>query len=88
MYAIIKNGGRQYKVAVGEKLEVNRLPVEDGAEIRIEEVLLISDADRTLVGAPYIKNAAVVATVEGQSRGEKLIVFRYKPRLSAPAQPA
>lgn len=80
MFAIIKNGGRQYKVAVGDKLEVNRLAVEDGAEIRIEEVLLISDADRTLVGAPFVKDAAVLATVEGQSRGEKLVVFRYKPK--------
>jgi ribosomal protein L21 len=80
MFAIIKNGGRQYKVAVGDRLEVNRLAVEDGAEIRIEEVLLISDADRTLVGAPFVKNAAVLATVEGQTRGEKLIIFRYKPK--------
>ena len=80
MYAIIKNGGRQYKVSVGQKLEVNRLPVEDGAEIRIREVLLVSDADRSLIGAPFVENAEVVATVDGQARGEKLIVFKYKSK--------
>ena len=45
MFAVIKSGGRQYKVSVGETLEVNRLPVEDGAQVRFEEVLLISDED-------------------------------------------
>lgn len=80
MFAIIKSGGRQYKVSVGEKLEVNRLPHADGAQIEIPEVLLISDADRSLVGAPYVENASVLATVEGQARGEKLIVFKYKSK--------
>jgi len=69
MFAVIKSGGRQYKVAVGQKLEVNRLPVEDGAQIAIEEVLLISDADNTRIGSPFIDNAQVLATVDGQARG-------------------
>ncbi len=80
MFAVIKSGGRQYKVSVGQKLEVNRLPVEDGAQIEIGEVLLISDADRSLIGAPFVDNAKVLATVEGQARGEKLIVFKYKSK--------
>lgn len=80
MFAVIKNGGRQYKVSVGQKLEVNRLAVEDGAQIEIEEVLLISDADRSMIGSPFVENAKVVATVEGQARGEKLIVFKYKSK--------
>jgi large subunit ribosomal protein L21 len=81
MFAIIKSGGRQYKVSVGEKLEVNRLPhAADGSQIEIPEVLLISDADRSLVGAPYVENASVLATIEGQARGEKLIVFKYKSK--------
>jgi large subunit ribosomal protein L21 len=80
MFAVIKSGGRQYKVAVGQKLEVNRLPVEDGAQIAIEEVLLISDADTTRIGSPFIDNAQVLATVDGQARGEKLIVFKYKAK--------
>ena len=80
MFAVIKNGGRQYKVSVGQKLEVNRLAVEDGAQIEIEEVLLISDADRSMIGVPFVENAKVLATVEGQARGEKLIVFKYKSK--------
>jgi large subunit ribosomal protein L21 len=80
MFAVIKSGGRQYKVSVGQRLEVNRLPYEDGKQIEISDVLLISDADRSLVGAPLVENAKVLATVEGQARGKKLIVFKYKSK--------
>ncbi len=80
MFAVIKSGGRQYKVAVGQTLEVNRLPVEDGKQISISEVLLISDADNSLVGAPFVANAEVLATVNGQKRGKKVIIFRYKAK--------
>src|ERR1700730_2915428 len=80
MFAVIKSGGLQHKVSVGQKLKVNRLHVEDGAQIEIGEVLLISDADHSMIGAPYIENARVLATVEGQARGEKLIVFKYKSK--------
>lgn len=80
MFAVIKSGGRQYKVSVGEKLQVNRLPYEDGKQIEIGEVLLISDADNSVVGAPFVEGAKVLATVEGQARGEKLIVFKYKSK--------
>src|SRR5437870_10382018 len=80
MFAVIQSGGRQYKVSVGQKLEVNRLPVEDGTQITLGEVLLISDADRARIGTPFIENAAVLATAVKQSRGEKLIVFRYKSK--------
>ncbi len=80
MFAVIKSGGRQYKVSVGQKVEVNSLAVAEGEQIRLEEVLLISDADRTLVGAPLIADAAVLATATTHKRGEKLIVFRYKSK--------
>lgn len=80
MYAVIKSGGRQYKVSVGQTLEVNRLPVADGEQVTFGEVLLISDADQTLIGTPLVENATVLATAERQGRGEKLIVFRYKPK--------
>ncbi len=80
MFAVIKSGGRQYKVAVGQTLEVNRLLVEDGAQVKFEEVLLISDVDRSMVGTPLVDNAVVLATATRQSRGEKLIVFKYKPK--------
>src|SRR5579871_2067836 len=69
MFAIIKSGGLQHKVSVGQKLAVNRLAVEDGEQIEINEVLLISDADHAVVGTPFVANAKVLATVEKQTRG-------------------
>ncbi len=80
MYAVIKSGGRQYQVAVGEEVRVNRLAVEVGTQIRLEEVVLISDADNILVGTPLVSNAMVLATATEQGRGEKLIVFKYKSK--------
>jgi large subunit ribosomal protein L21 len=80
MFAVIKSGGRQYKVSVGDRLEVNRLPVEDGAQVRFEEVLLISDADNSMIGAPLVENAVVLATALRQARGKKVTVFKYKAK--------
>ncbi len=80
MFAVIKSGGRQYKVSVGQKIEVNRLPVADGERVTFDEVLLISDADRSMIGTPFVSGASVVATAVKQARGEKLVVFRYKPK--------
>jgi len=80
MFAVIKSGGLQYKVSVGDTLEVNRLPVEDGAQVRFEEVLLISDADSSMIGTPLVDNAVVLATALKQGRGKKLIVFKYKAK--------
>ncbi len=80
MFAVIKSGGRQYKVSVGQKLEVNRLPVEVGQQVQFTEVLLISDASNTMIGTPLVDNAMVLATATEQGRGKKLIVFKYKPK--------
>ncbi len=80
VFAVIKSGGRQYKVSVGQTLEVNQLPVEAGAQVKFEEVLLISDADRTMLGTPLVNNAMVLATAIRQGRGKKVIVFRYKSK--------
>jgi large subunit ribosomal protein L21 len=80
MFAVIKSGGRQYKVFVGQKLEVNRLPVEVGKQVQFEEVLLISDANNTMVGSPLVADALVLATAIEHARGEKLIVFKYKSK--------
>jgi large subunit ribosomal protein L21 len=80
MFAVIKSGGRQYKVSVGQTFEVNRLAVEDGEQITFDEVLLIADEDTSLVGTPFVENALVLATAVKQARGEKLIVFKYKAK--------
>ena len=80
MFAIIKSGGRQYKVSVGQRLEVNRLPVEASQQVKFEEVLLISDANNTMIGKPLVANAMVLATATKQGRGKKVIVFKYKSK--------
>ncbi len=80
MFAVIKSGGRQYKVSVGQTLEVNRLPVEAGEQVKFEEVLLISDADNSMIGNPLVANAMVLATANKQGRGKKVIVFKYKSK--------
>ncbi|WP_069804752.1 50S ribosomal protein L21 [Thermogemmatispora onikobensis] len=80
MFAVIKSGGRQFKVEVGETLEVNRLPVQEGTQIRVGDVLLLSDADRTLIGRPLVENATVLATVKQHARGHKVVVFKYKSK--------
>ncbi len=80
MFAVIKSGGRQYKVSVGQKLEVNRLAVEVGKQVQFEEVLLISDAGNTMIGSPVVADAMVLATAIEHARGEKLIVFKYKSK--------
>ena len=79
MFAVIKSGGRQYKVSVGQTLEVNRLPVEVGSQVQLD-VLLISDANTTMIGTPLVENAMVLATAAREARGEKLIVFKYKSK--------
>ena len=73
MFAVIKSGGRQYKVSVGQTLEVNRLPVEVGEQVHFNEVLLISDANNTMIGTPLVDNATVLATATKRGRGEKLV---------------
>ena len=80
MFAVIKSGGRQYKVSVGQTLEVNRLPVEVGQQVQFEEVLLISDAKNTMIGTPLVDNAMVLETATKQGRGKKVIVFKYKSK--------
>jgi large subunit ribosomal protein L21 len=81
VYAIIQTGGHQYRVAVGDQLDVEKLPVEPGTEIMLDQVLLVSDDNnQVLVGTPTVLGARVRATVVDQFRGEKIIVFKYKPK--------
>ena len=79
MYAVIKSGGRQYKVEPGEVIEVNRLPVEVGQTIDLDHVLMIGGSENgTVVGQPTIPGAKVLAHVSGNPRSRKIIVFKYK----------
>ena len=81
MYAIIKTGGHQYKVAVGDKLNVEKIPAEAGAEIELGDVLMVSgDDNQVTVGNPTVAGARVTATVVDQHRGDKIVVFKYKAK--------
>lgn len=80
MYAIIQTGGKQYKVKKGEKVTVDRLVGELGAEINFNEVLLIADDSNTNIGSPTVEGASVKAVISKQFRDEKIIVFKKKRR--------
>jgi large subunit ribosomal protein L21 len=80
MYAVIESGSKQYRVELGNEIEVDRLDVEPGQTIQIERVLLIADGDDATIGRPLVEGALVNADVLRQDRGEKLIVFKYKPK--------
>jgi len=79
-YAIVQDGGKQYKATLGETIEVDKYPLEVGDEIDMEQVLLVSDGEKVLVGAPLVKGAKVQATVVAQVKGPKITVFRYKAK--------
>lgn len=79
-YAIIEDGGKQYKAVVGTTIDVDRFPAEDGDQLDLERVLLISDDGDVTIGTPLIEGAKVLATVVGQVKGPKVIVFKYKPK--------
>ena len=80
MYAVIETGGKQYRVEVGTELEVDLLEVEPGQEITLDRVLLVGDGDEAAIGRPVVEGAAVSAEVVRQARGEKVIVFKYRPK--------
>ena len=80
MYAVIETGGKQYRVEVGTELEVELLDVEPGLAITLDGVLLVADGDESAIGRPLVADAAVSAEVLRQTRGEKLISFKYRPK--------
>jgi len=81
MYAIIKTGGKQYRVSPGDVLEVERLDTPPGDTITIEKVLLVNLDDQLTVGRPLVEGARVTAMVEDEGKGKKIIVFKYKPKV-------
>ena len=80
MYAVIKTGGKQYKVAPGEKLRVELLRADVGAEIVIDQVLMVGDGDSVRLGQPVLAGASVTATVLAHGRGEKIKIFKMRRR--------
>jgi large subunit ribosomal protein L21 len=79
-YAIIETGGKQYRVSVGDRLAIEKLPVEPGEDITFDRVLMIGGDGSARIGAPVVAGASVSARVEEQFRGDKIIVFKYKPK--------
>ena len=79
-YAIVENGGKQYKVVEGTMVEVDLLPLEVGEQIEINQVLLFVDGDEVKVGTPELVGAKVKTTVVSHVKGPKIIVFKYRPK--------
>jgi large subunit ribosomal protein L21 len=81
IYAIIKTGGKQYRVNPGQTIDVERLDVAEGDTVELDKVLLIADGDQVTIGTPTVDGAKVVATSKGSGKGKKVIVFKYKPKV-------
>ncbi|MEP6941532.1 MAG: 50S ribosomal protein L21 [Betaproteobacteria bacterium] len=80
MYAVIKTGGKQYRVAPGEKLKVELIPADVGAAVILDQVLMVGEGESVRVGQPMLAGATVTATVLAHGRGEKLRIFKMRRR--------
>ena len=80
MYAIIETGGKQYKVAEGDIITVEKLGVEAGQEYTFDKVLVLAKDGDVKVGAPYVEGAAVTASVIGDGKAKKVVFYKYKPK--------
>ncbi|HVQ22629.1 MAG TPA: 50S ribosomal protein L21 [Candidatus Saccharimonadia bacterium] len=80
MYAVIESGGKQYRVELGTELAVDRLDAQPGQTIEFDRVLLIADGDEAAIGRPTVDGGRVTADVVRQDRGDKIVVFKYRPK--------
>ena len=80
MYAVVKTGGKQYRVSAGEKLKVEQIPADVGAEIVLDQVLLVADGDDVKMGTPLLAGARITAKVLGHGRGVKVRIFKLHRR--------
>ena len=80
MYAIIRTGGHQYRVAPGDIIEVERLEGEPGSQVELGDVLMLSGDNGVQVGTPTVGGAKVIAKVLSQGKGEKIVIFKFKPK--------
>jgi large subunit ribosomal protein L21 len=80
MFAVVETGGKQYKVALGDKLKVEKLVAETGDSVSLDKVLMVSDGDDVQVGNPVIEGRSVTATVLEQGKHDKIRVFKMKRR--------
>jgi large subunit ribosomal protein L21 len=80
MFAVVKTGGKQYRVKAGDTLTVEKLPVEVGAEILLDKVLMLAEGDNVTLGKPLVAGASVRATVLAHTKGEKIKIFKMRRR--------
>ena len=80
MYAVIKTGGKQYKVSEGEKVRIEKLSYDVNSEVEFTEVLMVVNNGDVKVGKPVVEGAKVVATVVANGKGDKVVSFKYKPK--------
>ena len=80
MYAVIKTGGKQYRVSTGEKIKVEQIPAEVGAEISLDQVLMVGEGEAVKVGNPMLTGAKVTAKVISQGRHPKINIFKMRRR--------
>ena len=80
MYAVIKSGGKQYKVREGDTIRVEKIDAMEGGEIELNDVLMVADGDAISIGAPLVDGATVAATVKSHGRGTKIKVIKFRRR--------
>ncbi|MCK4588090.1 MAG: 50S ribosomal protein L21 [Gammaproteobacteria bacterium] len=80
MYAVIKTGGKQYKVSKGATLKVETIAAEEGAKVVLDQVLMVVDGDEVKVGSPLVKGGKVTATVKSHGRGKKIEIIKFRRR--------
>ena len=80
MYAVIQAGGKQYRVAEGDTLKVEKMSADQGASVEIDRVLMIADGTDIQVGRPYVEGGKVTATVKGHGRGKKVTIVKFRRR--------
>ncbi|MBS0543138.1 MAG: 50S ribosomal protein L21 [Proteobacteria bacterium] len=80
MYAVIKTGGKQYRVAAGEKIKVEQIPADVGSEITIDQVFMVGEGEAVKIGTPVVAGASVKATVVSHGRHDKIKIFKMRRR--------
>ena len=80
MYAVIKTGGKQYRVAAGEKIKVEQIPADVGSQVVLDQVLMLGNGETVTIGKPLVSGAQVTATVVSQGRADKVKIFKMRRR--------
>lgn len=80
MYAVIQTGGKQYRVAQGDTLRVEKLAADEGATVELDKVLMVANGEDIKVGAPYVAGGKVTAKVKAHGRGDKVTIIKFRRR--------